>query len=67
MTVGAQRQVDAGEDILQVQVVGIVEGAVQQGFGDLEAEEIVVRLGSVVAARNLQNIEPEFHPDVRRC
>ena len=42
-----------------------MEGAFQNFFGYLKTDEVVIRLGGVVAARHLQDVEAELHSQVR--
>ena len=59
-------EVEAGEHVLQFEAVGLDEGALEQLLRHLEADEVVVRLGRVVAAGHLEHVEAELDPQVRR-
>jgi len=64
VAVGPQRQIQIGQQIIQLQRVGVVEGPLQDAFGHLETDEIVIGLRRVAAARHLQHVEAEFHADM---
>src|SRR5712691_2230432 len=54
------------EEIFQFQTVSFLESTVQQVFGNLKSNEIVIGLRCVVAAGHLQDVETELRFQVRR-
>ncbi len=65
LAVCSQCEVQVAEDVLQLERIGVVKCALQHLLGNFEADEIVIGLGRVIAAPNLEHIETEFHPQVR--
>src|SRR5258706_5223904 len=60
----AHGQILACEDVLHVQAVHIVEGALDQVRRHVEPDKVVVRLRKVCAAGDMDDIECEFDHDV---
>ena len=63
--VAAHRQVQALKHVFQFEPVGFGKRAFQEGLGHLKPDEIVIRLGGVIAPRHLQHVEAEFGFQVR--
>src|SRR4051794_28368216 len=59
-TISPERKIKGPKKIFQFQTVGFLEGAVQQVFGNVKSDEIVICVRRVVAAGHLQNIETKL-------
>ena len=58
--IGADGEVFVLEDVGDGDAVGLLKGAVEEGFGDLEADEVAVVFLRVVALGDLDDVEAEL-------
>src|SRR5262249_5671109 len=62
--VGPQRQIDAGQDILQLYPISLKECAVEQSPRYLEANRAMIGIGSITAAANLYHVKAKLSLDM---
>ncbi len=62
--IGADGEVFVLDDVADGEAVGFEEGALEEGFGDLEADEVAVVVLRVVALGDLDDVEAELGADV---
>ena len=58
--IGADGEVFLGEHLIEGDAVGVEKGALEDGLGHLEADEVVEGLGSVALLHHFEDVEAEL-------
>jgi len=62
---GFDGEVRGAEDVVERDAVGFLEGALEKGRGDFEADEVMVLFGGIAVFGDLGDVETELDADMR--